>query len=60
MKISPGFSTCPDNTFIFDAMIRQKVDTEGLALDVVLADVEEINQFLVNLGKTGTNAVRTL
>ncbi len=44
MNLSLGFSTCPNDTFIFDAMIHKKVDTEGLDFDVVLADVEELNR----------------
>ena len=43
-KISLGFSTCPNDTFIFDAMVHQKVDTEGLEFELVLGDVEELNQ----------------
>jgi len=43
MKITLGFSTCPNDTFIFDAMIHRKIDTEGLEFDVLLADVEELN-----------------
>ncbi|MBI9054432.1 MAG: 1,4-dihydroxy-6-naphthoate synthase [Bacteroidales bacterium] len=42
-KISLGFSTCPNDTFIFDAMIHQKIYTEGLVFEVVLGDVEELN-----------------
>lgn len=44
MKLTLGFSTCPNDTFVFDAMIHQKVDTEGLQFEVVLADVEELNK----------------
>jgi 1,4-dihydroxy-6-naphthoate synthase len=44
MKLSLGFSPCPNDTFIFDAMIHQKVDTEGLSFDVVFDDVETLNQ----------------
>ena len=44
MNLSLGFSTCPNDTFIFDAMIHKKVDTEGLDFDVLLADVEELNR----------------
>lgn len=44
MKLSLGFSTCPNDTFIFDAMVHHKVDTEGLQFDVVMADVEELNR----------------
>lgn len=44
MRLSLGFSTCPNDTFIFDALVHKKVDTEGLEFDVVLADVEELNR----------------
>jgi len=43
-KIKLGFSTCPNDTFIFDAMVHHKVDTEGLEFEILLADVEELNQ----------------
>jgi 1,4-dihydroxy-6-naphthoate synthase len=43
-KLSIGFSPCPNDTFIFDAMIHQRIDTEGLELEVLMADVEELNQ----------------
>jgi 1,4-dihydroxy-6-naphthoate synthase len=39
-----GFSPCPNDTFIFDAMVHGKIDTEGMAFNYVLADVEELNQ----------------
>ncbi len=44
MKLSLGFSPCPNDTFIFDAMIHGKIDTEGLEFEVILGDVEELNQ----------------
>lgn len=44
MKLSLGFSPCPNDTFIFDAMIHGKIDTEGLNFEVILGDVEELNQ----------------
>ncbi|MFO7826990.1 MAG: 1,4-dihydroxy-6-naphthoate synthase [Bacteroidales bacterium] len=43
-KISLGYSTCPNDTFIFDAMVHHKIDTEGLEFDIVMADVEELNK----------------
>jgi len=54
MKLSLGFSPCPNDTFIFDAMIHGKIDTEGLEFDVRLGDVEELNQqaFAGNLDVT--------
>lgn len=47
-KISLGFSTCPNDTFIFDAMVHHKIDTEGLEFDVFLGDVEELNNKALN------------
>ncbi len=44
MKLKIGFSTCPNDTFIFDAMVHHKVDTEGLEFDVILGDVESLNR----------------
>lgn len=47
MKLTLGFSPCPNDTFIFDAMIHQKVDTEGLEFEVKMADVKELNEWAV-------------
>lgn len=44
MKITLGFSPCPNDTFIFDALVNQKIDTGGLSFDVILEDVESLNQ----------------
>ena len=44
MKLTLGFSPCPNDTFIFDAMVHGRIDTEGLEFDYKLADVEELNQ----------------
>jgi 1,4-dihydroxy-6-naphthoate synthase len=44
MKLSLAFSTCPNDTFIFDALVHKKIDTEGLDFDVILGDVEELNK----------------
>jgi 1,4-dihydroxy-6-naphthoate synthase len=43
-KITLGFSPCPNDTFIFDAMVHYKIDTEGLEFEVFMGDVEELNQ----------------
>jgi len=42
-KIRFGFSTCPNDTFIFDALYNKKIDWQGLDFEFVLADVEELN-----------------
>ncbi|MBN2775285.1 MAG: hypothetical protein JXR31_13600, partial [Prolixibacteraceae bacterium] len=44
MKLTLGFSTCPNDTFMFDAMVHHKIDTEGLDFEVFMADVEELNK----------------
>jgi len=44
MKLTLGFSPCPNDTFIFDALIHNKINTEGLAFEVFYDDVETLNQ----------------
>jgi len=44
MTLSLGFSPCPNDTFIFDALIHHKIDTEGLDFEVFYDDVETLNQ----------------
>ena len=44
MKLKLNISTCPNDTFMFDAMIHRRIDTEGLEFDVTLADIEQLNQ----------------
>ncbi len=44
MTLTLGFSPCPNDTFIFDALIHHKIDTEGLAFEVSYHDVETLNQ----------------
>lgn len=43
MKLTLGFSPCPNDTFIFDAMVHNRIDTEGLSFDLVMEDVEALN-----------------
>ena len=45
MTLTLGFSPCPNDTFIFDALVNNKIDTCGLAFDVVLEDVQTLNQW---------------
>jgi len=44
MKLTLGFSPCPNDTFIFDALIHHKIDTERLDFEVFYDDVETLNQ----------------
>lgn len=43
MKLTLGFSPCPNDTYIFDAMVHHKIDTEGLDFEYHMADVENLN-----------------
>lgn len=45
MNLTLGFSPCPNDTFIFDALVNNKIDTGGLSFDVTLADVETLNEW---------------
>ncbi|MGX5820477.1 1,4-dihydroxy-6-naphthoate synthase [Chitinophaga lutea] len=47
MTLTLGFSPCPNDTFIFDALVNGKMDNEGLRFDTRLADVETLNQWAI-------------
>lgn len=44
MELSIGFSSCPNDTFIFDALINNKIDTGKYTFKVQVADVEQLNK----------------
>ena len=48
MKLSLGFSPCPNDTFIFDALVNEKIDTEGFTFDIHLEDVQTLNQWAID------------
>ncbi len=39
-----GFSPCPNDCFMFDALIHGKIDTRGLEFESVIEDVETLNK----------------
>jgi 1,4-dihydroxy-6-naphthoate synthase len=43
VKLTLGFSPCPNDTFIFDAMVNGHIDTNGITFDYVMEDVETLN-----------------
>lgn len=43
MTLSLGFSPCPNDCFIFDAIVHRRIDLEGLDFSVHMADVEALN-----------------
>lgn len=42
-KITIGFSPCPNDTFIFDALVNRRIDTGNFIFEPVMADVEQLN-----------------
>jgi 1,4-dihydroxy-6-naphthoate synthase len=47
MKFSLAFSPCPNDTFIFDALVNSKIDTKGLSFEVFLEDVQTLNEWAI-------------
>lgn len=47
MKLTLGFSPCPNDTFIFDALVNNKIDTRGLEFETVLEDVQTLNKWAI-------------
>lgn len=45
MKLTLGISPCPNDTFIFDALVNEKIDTKEYQFDLVMEDVETLNQW---------------
>jgi 1,4-dihydroxy-6-naphthoate synthase len=45
MKLTLGISPCPNDTFIFDALVNGAIDTGALRFEAVLEDVETLNEW---------------
>lgn len=43
MELTLGFSPCPNDCFIFDALVHQKIDTQGIDFKIIMEDVEALN-----------------
>lgn len=43
--IDLGFSPCPNDTFIFDALVNHKIDTKGYNFKLHLEDVQTLNEW---------------
>lgn len=60
MKLKLCFSTCPNDTFMFDALVNRKIDTQGYSFDTHLADIDELNSLaiegVVDITKISFNA----
>ena len=45
--IQIGFSPCPNDTFIFDAMVNNKIDTGNIQFEPILEDVQTLNEWAI-------------
>ncbi len=43
MTLTLGFSPCPNDTFLFDALVNGKIDTGGLTFEPHLEDIQTLN-----------------
>ncbi len=44
MHLTLNISPCPNDTFMFDALINGRIDTRGLRFEVTFADIEDLNR----------------
>jgi 1,4-dihydroxy-6-naphthoate synthase len=48
LELTLGFSPCPNDTFIFDALVHQKINTTPYTFNYIMDDVETLNQWAVD------------
>lgn len=55
-----GFSPCPNDTYIFYALVHEKIDLRGMEFDFIIEDVETLNQLALgkklDISKVSSNA----
>lgn len=47
MRLRLHISPCPNDTFMFDALVNGRIDTEGLAFEVRYHDIEALNRGVI-------------
>ncbi|MEM9897295.1 MAG: MqnA/MqnD/SBP family protein, partial [Bacteroidota bacterium] len=47
-ELTVGFSTCPNDTFMFQAMVHGGIDQKGFSFRPVLKDIFHLNQMAMN------------
>ena len=50
MKLKLNISSCPNDTFMFDALIHHKIDTRGHTFETGMADIEQLNEQILEGG----------
>jgi len=56
MRLTLGISPCPNDTFIFDALVNGAIPTGDLRLEVLLEDVQTLNEWALQ-GKLDVSKV---
>ena len=46
-KIRLAISPCPNDTFMFDAIVNRRIDTDGFDVEVTYLDIEQLNAALL-------------
>src|ERR1700756_2191277 len=54
MTLTLAFSPCPNDCFMFDAIVNRRIDLEGLEFDAHLADIEQLNAAALEGAADGT------
>ncbi len=47
MKLKVNISPCPNDTFMFEAMLSGRIDCEGLSFEANFLDIEQLNQTIL-------------
>jgi len=48
MQLSLGFSPCPNDTFIFGAIVNQLISTNNIEFNLIIEDVEQLNHLAMH------------
>jgi len=48
VELKIGFSTCPNDTFMFDALVNQRIETGNLSFIAEMTDIEKLNQYALS------------
>lgn len=46
--ITIGISSCPNDTFMFDAIYNKRIDLKGIDFEFVIEDIEQLNEKVLN------------
>lgn len=55
MRLTLHISPCPNDTFMFEAIVNRRIDTRGIDFDVSFADIEQLNARAMAGGSGSSN-----